>query len=142
MTPGELNKRITVAVFLGMEGGTKRHVWGPYDLYLSRDCVFERSGFPTLEGKETVLNTLFPDPDSDQGIVKIKVDCHKMEAVGDLVFTERTDRCYDAQGTEVLTVKVCGIMEWKGGKIMRWADHFDPTEMLALHSDPARQAAE
>ncbi len=142
MTPGELNKRMVVAVFLGMEGGTKRHVWGPYDLYLSRDCVFERSGFATLNGKESVLNTLFPDPDSNQGAVKVKVDCHKMEASGDLVFTERTDRHYDRHGAEILTVKVCGVMEWKSGKIVRWADRFDPTEMLVLYGGQATQAAE
>lgn len=142
MSQEDINKKIIIAHFLGMEGGTKRHVWGSYDLYLAKDCIYENSGLPTFKSKQEVMDFFFPDPDSDEGIVKLKAVIHEMEAVGNLVFTERTDHHYDKDGNDILTPKICGVFELKGGKIKRWSDYFDPRPMLELFGDTVPAAAE
>lgn len=127
----EINKRIIIALFKAWEGGTKQHVMDGYDLYLSKDCVYENSGLPPMTKEET-MQFFFSDPTSDEGIVKLVVDIHEMDAVGDMVWTERTDHHYDKHGNDILTPRICGLFKLKGGKIIRWADYFDPRPMLDL----------
>ena len=127
----EINKRIVLALFKAWEGGTKRHVMEGYDLYLSKDCIYENSGLPPMTKEET-MQFFFADPDTDDGIVKLVVDIHEMDAVGDMVWTERTDHHYDKGGNDILTPRICGLFKLKGGKIIRWADYFDPRPMLDL----------
>ncbi len=127
----EINRRIVIALFKAWEGGTKQHVMDGYELYLSEDCIYENSGLPSMTKEET-MKFFFSDPSSDEGIVKLKVDIHEMDAVGDLVWTERTDHHYDKDGNDVLTPKICGVFKLKGGKIVRWSDYFDPRPMLEL----------
>lgn len=134
----EINRRIVIALFKAWEGGTKQHVMDGYELYLSENCIYENSGLPPMTKEET-MKFFFSDPSSDEGIVKLKVDIHEMDAAGDLVWTERTDHHYDKDGNDVLTPKICGVFKLKGGKIVRWSDYFDPRPMLDLF-DAASQA--
>ena len=127
----EINKRIVIALFKAWEGGTKQHVMDGYELYMSKNCIYENSGMAPMSKEETMQH-FFSDPESSEGIVRLKVEIHQMDAIDDTVWTERTDHHYDKDGNDVLTPRICGIFKLKGGKIVRWADYFDPRPMIEL----------
>ena len=140
MDKAEINKRIVIALFKAWEGGTKQHVMDGYELYMSKDCIYENSGLPAMSKQET-LDFFFSDPSSSEGVVKIVAKIHEMEAVGDFVFTERTDHHYDKDGKDILAPRIMGIFKLKGGKIVRWADYFDPRPMLELFEASGQSVA-
>ena len=136
----EINKRIVIALFKAWEGGTKQHVMDGYELYMSKNCIYENSGMAPMTKDET-MQFFFSDPSSEEGIVKLKVDIHEMQAIDDTVWTERTDHHYDKEGNDVLTPRICGVFKLKGGKIVRWADYFDPRPMLELFEAGGQKVA-
>jgi limonene-1,2-epoxide hydrolase len=46
-------------------------------------------------------------------------------ANGNVVLTERTDIFYDAGGKQVVSIKLMGVFEMDGSKILAWRDYFD-----------------
>ena len=126
MTPAEeVNERIIIAHFLGMEGGTKRNIWGAYDLYMAYNGTLEFSGFAPITGKQEILDALFPDPDSDEGVTVIIPRLANIVCKDNFVFTERTDKYYDKDKNLLATIKASGTMEMNAGKIKRWSDYGD-----------------
>ena len=121
----EVNEKIITALFLGMEGGTKRHYWDAYNLYMAYNGTLELSGMAPISGKQAIIDALFPDPDSDQGAVKVVSRSSNVVASGNFVFTERVDKHYDKAGTELASLNLSGVFEMSGGKIKRWADYGD-----------------
>lgn len=122
--------------FRGWEGGTKRHLRDAYERYLAPDCRYSNSGLPTFS-KAEAMAFFFADVASEAGIVKLVADIHAIAAEGNLVFTERTDHHYDKDGNDILAPVICGVFEIRDGRIVRWADYFDPRAMLALFETDA-----
>lgn len=54
-----------------------------------------------------------------------EVILHHIASVGEVVLTERTDNFYDTKGKLVFSVKLMGILEMDGPKILGWRDYFD-----------------
>ena len=121
----EVNEKIITALFLGMEGGTKRHYWDAYNLYMAYNGTLELSGMAPISGKQAILDTLFPDPDSDEGVQKVVSRSSNVVSSGNFIFTERIDKHYDKDGNELASLKLSGVFEMSGGKIKRWADYGD-----------------
>ena len=110
--------------------------------YLSEDCQYGA----TLKGRDSMLRWLFgeqynaPDPHcfwpdglevrehNVSALVRIVPEIKHMAANGDLVFVERVDHHYDAEGQDVLISPIVGVMEIRDGKIVKWRDHsaFNP----------------
>ena len=129
----EINELIIVAFFLGMEGGTKRHYWDAYNLYMAYNGTLDFSGCEPVKGKQAILDALFPNPDSEDGVVKVLSRSTNMLASGNFVFTERIDKHYDKDGNELASVRVSGVFEMSGGKIKRLSDYGDMRAMAELY---------
>ena len=58
-------------------------------------------------------------------IVSGEVIVHHAAANGNVVLTERTDIFHDAQGKEIVSIKLMGVFEMDGPHIVAWRDYFD-----------------
>lgn len=129
----EINERIIIALFLGMEGGTKRHYWDAYNLYMAYNGTLELAGMEPIIGKQAIIDALFPDPDSDEGVVKVVSRTSNMVSSGKYVFTERVDKHFDKDGNELASMKLSGVFEMSAGKIKRWAEYGDLRPFAELY---------
>ena len=50
---------------------------------------------------------------------------HHAAAAGNVVLTERTDNFYDKAGALIVSIKLMGVFEMDGPKIVAWRDYFD-----------------
>lgn len=125
------NEKYVRDFFLSWEKGTFADLCASYRHYLADDVVYENAGVPPCNGPEecvALITSVCTNPIMD--IQTIKVDIRHIAAVGDIVFTERVDWHYNTVGDATLVPYICGVMEFKDGKIVRWADYYDPIPML------------
>ena len=116
-----------------------------YDGFMADDCVYESSGLPTCHDRKETMDFFFEGSRLNEatgqeylgGIVRLVVDLENIAAAGELVFTERTDHHYDAEGKDVLTPRIAGVMVLRDGKLVRWSDYFDTVHFRAGASRPA-----
>ncbi|MDE2563107.1 MAG: nuclear transport factor 2 family protein [Sphingomonadales bacterium] len=54
-----------------------------------------------------------------------EVIVHLSAQVGNVVFTERTDNFYDKDGNQIISIRLMGVFEMDGPKIVAWRDYFD-----------------
>jgi limonene-1,2-epoxide hydrolase len=54
-----------------------------------------------------------------------EVIVHHAAEVGNVVLTERTDNFYDKDGTLIVSLKLMGVFEMDGPRILAWRDYFD-----------------
>lgn len=59
------------------------------------------------------------------GIATVRFEMLAIAADGNRVLTERLDRFERADGSEIGTTKVMGIVELDGDQIVAWRDYFD-----------------
>lgn|GEM_PF-960180 len=135
-----VNERIIIAFFLGMEGGTKRHYWDAYNLYMAYNGTIDFSGIEPIKGKQAILDALFPDPDSSEGVVKVVSRATNMLATGNHVFVERVDKHYDKDDNELAVMNLSGVFELSGGKIKRFSDYGDMRKFAELYNLPMTEA--
>jgi limonene-1,2-epoxide hydrolase len=54
-----------------------------------------------------------------------EVIVHRAAAHGNVVLTERTDNFFDKDGKQIVSIKLMGVFEMDGPKIVAWRDYFD-----------------
>lgn len=54
-----------------------------------------------------------------------EVIVHHAAASGNFVLTERTDNFFDLNGAKIVSIKLMGVFEMNGPKIIVWRDYFD-----------------
>ena len=54
-----------------------------------------------------------------------EVIVHHAAEAGNIVLTERTDNFYDKDGNLIVSLKLMGVFEMDGPKIIAWRDYFD-----------------
>ncbi len=54
-----------------------------------------------------------------------EVIVHHAAANGNIVLTERTDNFYDKDGVQIVSIRLMGVFEMDGPKIIAWRDYFD-----------------
>ena len=86
---------------------------------LAENFVWENAGWPTMRGRQRVVN-LFR---RGEGRVGFEVKIHRIAADGATVLTERTDALIF--GPLRLQFWVCGVFEVHDGRITLWRDYFD-----------------
>ncbi len=86
---------------------------------LSDDIAWQNVGFPTIRGRERIINLMR----RSQGRYRFEVKIHRVAAEGNDVLTERTDAL--VFGPLRLQFWVCGVFEVYDGRITLWRDYFD-----------------
>lgn len=54
-----------------------------------------------------------------------EVIVHLSAQVGNVVLTERTDNFYGKDGNQIVSIRLMGVFEMDGPKIVAWRDYFD-----------------
>jgi limonene-1,2-epoxide hydrolase len=88
------------------------------------ETVWENVGVSTTVGADQAV--AFMDGFNAQfQVVRGEVIVHHIAAAGNAVLTERTDRFYRADGGVAASIKLMGVFEMDGPKILSWRDYFD-----------------
>jgi limonene-1,2-epoxide hydrolase len=116
-----------VSNFLQSLGPTIDDMRKAFEEWMTDDCVFSNTGFPTAEGKEACLGILegFKQNPTTAAMESMRIDMVNIASKGNTVLTERIDYVIDADGNSVLTCPIMGAFEVRDGKIASWRDHFD-----------------
>ncbi len=124
-------ERLALRLFAGMEDGSFMDV-------MSRDCapdfVWANSGLPTLAGIDAIrdhqrgggFRQFLPILDTMRSF---SADLVAIASSGDMasgvVFTERIDHHWDADGRDLMTPHICGVVEIRDGKATALRDFYD-----------------
>jgi limonene-1,2-epoxide hydrolase len=96
----------------------------------TQDCLWEQSGIPSTTGPDEAAQLILGM--SAVGITRIDVEMRHAVSSGDVVFTERVDRMYNADGALVATFPVVGVTEFRDGKIRAWREYLDSAHYAQL----------
>jgi limonene-1,2-epoxide hydrolase len=91
---------------------------------MSDDLVWQNVGWPTMRGRDRILNIFR----RGQGRMAFEVKIHRIASEGNAVLTERTDAL--VLGPLRLQFWVCGVFEVHAGRITLWRDYFDMFDIL------------
>lgn len=89
------------------------------DAAMADNIAWQNVGFPTIRGRERIINLMR----RGEGRIGFEVKIHRIAAEGNAVLTERTDAL--VIGPLRLQFWVCGVFEVHGGRITLWRDYFD-----------------
>lgn len=95
--------------------------------FFTDETVYENVGLSHTVGIEQALG-LVQTFEKDLGLVTIGVDMLGIVANGDIVMTERVDHMIDASGATTKSIRLMGIFEMRGDKIVGWRDYFDASD--------------
>ncbi|MEU6148268.1 limonene-1,2-epoxide hydrolase family protein [Streptomyces sp. NPDC047081] len=96
-----------------------------FEEYFAEEVVWRNTGFPDAVGKNAALETLDVFM-AAMGAGNIEIEIGNVAANGEVVFTERIDRVYDADGRQLCAPEVLGLLKVSGGQIVYWHDAQDP----------------
>jgi len=94
------------------------------------DFIWSNSGLPDLRGQKAVLDLLTSGGFANEVpilacMTHFTADLIHIASRGNVVFTERIDHHWDADGRDLMTPHICGVMEIHEGKIARLHDFYD-----------------
>jgi len=92
------------------------------------DTIWENVGLATTTGPDEAIG-LMDAFRASHGVEMIAVDTLAISADGCVVLTERIDRMIDADGGEPFSIRLMGVFEVEGDKIVCWRDYFDTAGM-------------
>lgn len=120
-------EKLALTILKSMEDGTLRQ---DMETLCTDDFTWENSGLPTLSGKQAVFDHM------DSGgfattipilktMTSFSADLVHIASSGNVVFTERVDHHWDAEGRDLMTPYICGAMEIRDGRIAALRDYYD-----------------
>lgn len=92
--------------------------------YFAPHTVWINEGISKTTGIEEAIAFL-ERPNRSQSIAAVHFDILAIAADGNRVLTERLDRFVRADGSEIAAIRVMGIFEVEGGRIVGWRDYAD-----------------
>ena len=121
------NERLALAIFKAMEDGD---LLQRMTELCSEDFVWANSGLPTLHGQQAVrdlmarggFRTEIPILDTQ---THFSADVLFIASRDNVVFTERIDHHWDADGRDLMTPHIAGVIEVADGKITALRDFYD-----------------
>ncbi len=124
---GNANERLALEIFKAMEDGTLMQRLP--DL-CTEDFVWANSGLPTLDGQAAVRRLMasggfrqeIPILDSQ---THFSADVLHIASRDNVVFTERIDHHWDAEGRDLMTPHIAGVVEIRDGRISALRDFYD-----------------
>lgn len=120
-------ERLALEIFKAMDDG--RIVEAIPEL-TTKDFVWSNSGLPDLQGQEEVLALLTSGGFANEipilkEMTHFTADLVHIASNGDTVLTERIDHHWAADGRDLMTPHICGVVEIRDGKIARLHDFYD-----------------
>jgi limonene-1,2-epoxide hydrolase len=94
------------------------------DSALADNIEWQNVGFPTIRGRQRIINLMR----RGEGRMGFEVKIHRIAAEGNAVLTERTDALII--GPLRLQFWVCGVFEVHDGRIALWRDYFDMFDFI------------
>ena len=121
------SEALCLKLLKSMEDGTFRTVAREL---CTPDFVFENSGLPTITGLDHLEAF-----NAEGGFAKLipiirntrrfTADVLHIASNGNVVFTERYDHFWDVDGRDLMTPKICGIMEMRDGRVAAMREYYD-----------------
>jgi limonene-1,2-epoxide hydrolase len=113
--------------------------------YFAKDAIWWNTPvFPQVQGvEEAYEQILLPSNESSLAMDRIHVETLNIAQVGNLVYNERIDHIIRADGSVVLSIPICGVIEFNvDGLIQHFRDYCDTTDLVAAmtgdgESEPA-----
>jgi limonene-1,2-epoxide hydrolase len=139
------NEKLALMILQAMEDGDLAE---KIEALCSDDFVWANSGLPTLNGKADIFASMQSGGFAQyipilEGMTSFSADVLHIASSGNVVFTERIDHHWDAEGRDLMTPHIAGVIEISGGKISALRDFFDtvcfqqaPTEPNPEHARP------
>ncbi len=108
------------------------------------DMVWANSGLPTLHGRQEILELMaqggFRTHIPILGeMTHFSADLIHIASRGHVVFTERIDHHWAADGRDLMTPHIAGVIEIRNGKVCALRDFYDVAcyQQAPLPADPA-----
>jgi len=102
--------------------------------YFAEDGIWWNTPvFPQVQGfEEAYEQILRPSNESSLAMDRIHVETLNIAQVGNLVYNERIDHIIRADGSVVLSIPICGVIEFNAdGRIQHFRDYCDTTTLVA-----------
>ncbi len=138
---GCANEKLALQMFKAMEEGT---LSSALEELCSADFVWANSGLPTLSGRQAVLAHMAAGGFASTipilaDMTSFSADLIHIASAGNVVFTERIDHHWDAQGRDLMTPHIAGVIEIRDGKICALRDFYDTAcyQQTPTAPDPA-----
>jgi limonene-1,2-epoxide hydrolase len=121
------NERLALSLLKAMEDGTLAEA---IENICTKDFVWSNSGLTTLSGRAKIYASMQSGGFANEipilvGMRSFSADLIHMASAGNVVFTERIDHHWDAEGRDLMTPHIAGVMEIRDGKIAALRDFYD-----------------
>ena len=121
------NERLALGIFKAMEDGT---LLDAMEALCAADFVWQNSGLPTLAGQAAVRELMLRGGFRNEIPIletqtHFSADVLHIASRGNVVFTERIDHHWDAQGRDLMTPHIAGVIEIDNGRITALRDCYD-----------------
>ena len=93
------------------------------------DFVFESSGFPTMKGRDGVLQ-FFDAVQAATEFKRVEVEVAHFAVDGDTVLAERIDRMYGPEDEVMLTFEIMCRLDVRDTRVSACRLYFDPMALL------------
>ena len=139
------NERLALRLLLAMEDGSLMEAMGEL---CGHDFVWANSGLPTLNGLAAVRQHMASGGFAQKipilkTMTSFSADVLYLASNGPIVFSERIDHHWDADGRDLMTPHIAGVMEIHHGRVSALRDFYDtacyqqvPTDPDPLHALP------
>lgn len=107
---------------------TPEGFWSSFDAYFDETTIWENVGVSRTVGPKeaSAFARAFPIQ-----FHHMRIEDLVLSGFGNRVFAERLDHFCASDGTIIMTVRVLGVLEIEGRKIVRWRDYFDTAGFAA-----------
>jgi limonene-1,2-epoxide hydrolase len=121
------SERLALSMFKAMEDGTLPDALATL---CHDDFTWSNSGLPDLKGVQAVLDLIAGGGFAQvipilADMTHFTADLVHLASDGDTVFTERVDHHWAADGRDLMTPHICGVVEIRDGRIVRLHDFYD-----------------
>jgi limonene-1,2-epoxide hydrolase len=92
--------------------------------WFTPETVYVNEGVSITTGADEAIANI-ERSEKTSAVATVGIDMLAIAADGNRVLTERQDRFERADGSEITSAKVMGILEVEGDRIVAWRDYFD-----------------
>jgi limonene-1,2-epoxide hydrolase len=100
-----------------------------FEAYLAPDLEWWNGGWPTIRGRDTAIALLEMFATMIE-MAESRIEVKHVASRGNVVFTERVDRLYRADGSLISEPPIVGIFEVEDGMVRRWREYEDPRHLF------------